>query len=103
MEPPASTLKTPNLFHAAFLRALGATVVQVSAGEGGHGLVELDVGAICVERIAHEADMLAAQLRQLPGSPTIEQVEQVVGNTILGAIAQAHADLKNRILKRRPR
>lgn len=77
-----------DLFIAAVLRALGATTVGYEAGPEGRGAVRLDVRGVTPHRLAMEADVLAAQLREMPACPDAATAERLVKNTFLGPMAE---------------
>lgn len=103
MPSPPAIVATDNLWHAAFLRALDASVVSIGDGATGHGEVVLDVSQVTGARARQLGQMLADQLAALPDAPSAVMVERVVRNTLLGRMTDEHSDLKNRILKRRSR
>lgn len=94
---------TQNLTHAAFQRAMGATIVRIGDGANGQGNVTLDVSSVTAVRIKHEARALVAQLEQLGDAPTMEEVARIVGNTFLGPMSREHGELRTQILNRRPK
>ncbi len=96
-----SQVRTDDLFLAAFLRSLGATVVCYDGGRGGHGEVVLDTSYVNRARSGQEAEKLAAQVATLVDSPTEEDAALVVNNTFLGTLAQYRAEMQKQILNRR--
>ena len=96
-----SQVRTDDLFLAAFLRALGATVVCYDSGRSGHGEVVLDTTFVNSARSKQEAEKLAAQVALLADSPTEGDAALVLNNTFLGVLAQYRAEMQKLILNRR--
>jgi hypothetical protein len=94
-------VQTPDLFVAAFLRSVGATVVRYEDGPRGQGVVVLDTSTVCQARLAAEASALARQLTQIPDSPTIDVAELAINNTLLGVLSDHLSNMRKTILNRR--
>lgn len=96
-----SQVRTEDLFLAAFLRSLGATVVSYDEGRGGRGEVVLDTTYVTRARSTQEAEKLALQVSSLADSPTEGDAALVLNNTFLGTLAQYRAEMQKQILNRR--
>ena len=96
-----SQVRTDDLFLAAFLRSLGATVVSYDEGRSGHGEVVLDTTYVNHARSTQEAEKLATQLGRLVDSPSEGDAALVLNNTFLGTLAQYRAEMQKQILNRR--
>lgn len=96
-------VETEDLFIAAFLRSVGATVVRYEDGPRGHGLVVLDTSTVTSARVTAEAGVLSRQLTQMLDMPPIEVAELVVNNTLLGTLSNHLNDMRKTILNRRRR
>tara|TARA_Y100000310_G_C20313055_1_gene637133 strand:+ start:374 stop:676 length:303 start_codon:yes stop_codon:yes gene_type:complete len=92
-------VETTDLFQAAFLKVMGATVEAIEVRTSRHGTVVLDVEGVSSERIASEGHKFAEQMESLVDPIDLPQVELRLENTLMASVFSEYLRLKDRILR----
>jgi hypothetical protein len=91
--------ETRDLFRAAFLKVMGATVEGIDVHTSRHGVVILDVESVASTRIAEEARKFAEQMASLEDPIDLQQLELRLENTLMASVFYEYLRLKDRILR----
>jgi len=100
--PPDLQHRTTDFFEAAFLRALGARLLDVEDSD--RGCVVLDCSTISRTTLSLEVERLTRELDALK-SETLspEGLRRLYDNTVVGRLNGCYAPLRDRLLRGRRR